>query len=66
MESDNLPTKLAFPYHLRSSLINNLIFNLFTTVGVCVCVCLFPSTVEASPDRNKTNVMPEIRPAMLC
>ena len=50
MESDNLPTKLAFPYHLRSSLINNLIFNLFTTVGVCVCVCLFPSTVEASPD----------------
>ena len=34
---------------------------------VCVCVCLFPSTVAASPDRNKTiNVMPEIRPAMLC
>ena len=34
---------------------------------VCVCVCLFPSTVEASPDWNKAiNVMPEIRPAMLC
>ena len=34
---------------------------------VCVCVYLFPSTVEASPDWNKTiNVMPEIRPAMLC
>ena len=33
---------------------------------VRVCVCLFPSTVEASPDWNKTNVMPEIRPAMLC
>ena len=33
---------------------------------VYVCVCLFPSTVEASPDWNKTNVMPEIRSAMLC
>ena len=31
-----------------------------------VCVCLFPSTVEASTDWSKTNVMPEIRPAMLC
>ena len=33
---------------------------------VCVCVCVwFPSTVEASPDWNKTiNVMPEIRPAI--
>ena len=36
-------------------------------VCVCVCVCLFPFTVEASPDWNKTiNVMPEIKPAMLC
>ena len=36
-------------------------------VCVCVCVCVFPSTVKASPDCNKTiNVMPEIRPAMLC
>ena len=35
-------------------------------LSVCVCVCLFPSTVEASPDWKKTiNVMPEIRP-MLC
>ena len=34
---------------------------------VCVCVCLFPSTVEASLDWNKTiNVMPEIKPAILC
>ena len=34
---------------------------------VCVCVCVFPSTVKASPKLNKTiNVMPEIRPAMLC
>ena len=32
-----------------------------------VCVCLFPFTVEDSPDSNKIiNVMPEIRPAMLC
>ena len=41
----------------------------FVCVCVCVCVfmCLFPSTVEASPDWNKTiNVMPEIKPAMLC
>ena len=34
MESNDLPTKLAPPYHPRSSLINNLIFNLFTTVGI--------------------------------
>ena len=33
-ESNNLPTKLALPYHPRSSLINNLIFNLFTTVSI--------------------------------
>ena len=34
---------------------------------LCVCVCLFLSTVEASLYRNKTiDVMPEIRPAMLC
>ena len=26
MESNNLPTKLALPYHPRSSLINNLIY----------------------------------------
>ena len=37
----------------------------FTQHGVCVC--LFPSAVEASLDGNKTiDVMPEIRPAMLC
>ena len=31
------------------------------------CVYVFPSTVEASPDSNKTrDVMPEIRPTMLC
>ena len=41
-------------------------------VDVCGCVhararvCVFPSTVKASPDWNKTNVMPEIRPVMLC
>ena len=38
-------------------------------VGACVrvCVCLFPSTVEASPNWHKTiNVMPDIWPAMLC
>ena len=32
--SNNLPTKLALPYHPRSSLINNLIFNLFITVSI--------------------------------
>ena len=45
------------------------LYCLLVCVCVCVCVCvdLFPSTVEASPDSNKTmNVMPEIRPAMLC
>ena len=36
-------------------------------VRACVRVCLFPSTVKASPDWNKTiDVMPEIRPTMLC
>ena len=40
-------------------------------VCVCVCVCacaracVFPSTLKASPDWNKTNVMPEIRPTIL-
>ena len=37
------------------------------SVSVCMYICVFPSTVKASPDWNKTiNVMPEIRPAMLC
>ena len=33
-KSNNLPTKLALPYLARSSLTNNLIFNLFTTVSI--------------------------------
>ena len=36
-KSNNLPTKLALPYHPRSSLIN-----LYTAVDVCVCVYFLP------------------------
>ena len=44
------------------------VYLLHITVHIfeCMCVCLFPSTVETSPDWNKTNVMPEITSAMLC
>ena len=49
----------------RTAMVQSLVG--YLAVSFLYRVCLFPSTVKASPDWNKTiNVMPGIRPAMLC
>ena len=71
-----------FDWFFNNFIVHNLLINyllskavacLCVCVYVCVCVCVhvFPSTIKASLDWNKTiNVIPEfrpaIRPAMLC
>ena len=63
------PLLLFFPDENEKLSINEalevlIVVRTFTSTSVCKCI--FPSTTKASPDWNKTNALPEIRPAMLC
>ena len=69
-----------FDWFFNNFIVHNLLINYLNLsncsqkqllASVCVCVHVFPSTIKASLDWNKTiNVIPEIRPAirpaMLC